>query len=498
MRQDNPLSDLQAQHLKPGDRPISDGTVAGLYLFASTQEGTGKWIFRFKSPLTGKRREMGFGTFPLIPIETARKKALVARECLRRRQDPLEFRKQKGPFSPQLGRVPTFEAAARQFHNQISAEFRSRKHSEQWLQTMEQYVFPMIGKQSFDTLTPENFAACLRPIWLTRPETARRVKQRCTAVVRWALAHQYVSTDPLIHVKALLPRQATRRERIRHFPALSWRAIPDFISKTLRSGDGVHRDMLELVILTACRSGEIRKMQWDEIDFEEKTFTIPASRMKAKVAHRVPLTPRVLQLLENQRDKTALRQGLVYRSRAGTPVTDMALTKFLRDNRVTSDTKGRFATAHGFRSSFRDWASENGYANDLAERTLAHSFRSVIEAAYHRTDLLEQRRIMMLQWENHCRQNVRSDDERRHDLEKKRMEELISEAEAFRKAETIRAYVSAVLDRHNGDPSTVAGRTNLWADWALTRADLIDPVGKKSWCLGDHSQCVLRSCVDCA
>lgn len=472
-----PLNDLQAQKLKPGDRPISDGTVAGLYLFVSTQEGTGKWIFRYKSPLTGKRREMGFGIFPSVPIEAARKKAWIARECLRRRTDPLEFRKQNGPNSAQLGRIPTFEGAARHFHSQIASGFRSQKHSDQWLKSMEEYVFPIIGAQSLDTLTPVRFASCLRPIWLATPETARRVKQRCAAVIRWALAHQYVSADPISHVNALLPRQATRRERVRHFPALPWSKIPDFIATTLRSDDDdIHRMMLELVILTACRSGEIRKMRWDEVDLEEQTFTIPASRMKARVAHRVPLTPRVLVLLELQRDRTSLCQGLVFRSRAGTPVTDMALTKILRENRISSDTKGRFATAHGFRSSFRDWASENGHSNDLADRTLAHSLRSVVEAAYHRTDLLEQRRTLMLQWENHCLHETRSADAHHRDLEQKRLEQLVSKATAFRQAQEIRAYVTAVVKRRSRETSVVNDDVSQWADWALRQADSIDPV----------------------
>ncbi|TNM66143.1 tyrosine-type recombinase/integrase [Aliirhizobium smilacinae] len=477
MARDYPLTDVQAQHMKPGDKPISDGAVLGLYLFASTKEGTGKWIFRYKSPLTGKRREMGFGTFPLVPIETARKKALKARECLLRKMDPLEFREQNGPYSAQLRRIPTFEAAARQLHSQLSSGFRSQKHSDQWLQTMEEYAFPIIGKQSFDTLTPEKFASCLRPIWLTRPETARRVKQRCAAVVRWALAHQYVSTDPMSYVKALLPRQPTRRERVRHFPALPWSMIPEFIATTLRSdGNDVHQTMLELVILTACRSGEIRKMRWDEIDLEEKTFTIPGYRMKARVAHRVPLTPRVLRLLEIQRGKYALHQGLVFKSRAGTPVTDMALTTILRENCVSSDTKGRTATTHGFRSSFRDWASENGHSNNLADRTLAHSLRSVVEAAYHRTDLLEQRAKLMLQWENYCLQKTRSSDEHRRDGEQKRLEQLINKATAFRQAEEIRAYVNAVVARSSGDPFTINDDLSQWADWALRQADSIDPV----------------------
>ncbi|AYC99574.1 site-specific integrase [Neorhizobium sp. NCHU2750] len=480
MHRNYPLSDLQALRMKPGDKPISDGTVLGLYLFASAKEGAGKWIFRYKSPQTGKRREMGFGGFPSVSIDAARKKAEVARECLRRRLDPLEVKKQKGSYSAQMGRIPTFEVVARQYHSQISAGFRSQKHNDQWIYTLEKYVFPIIGKENLATLTPAKFASCLKPIWLAKPETARRVKERCAAVIRWALAHQYLTSDPIANVKALLPRQPTRRERVCHFPALPWRAIPGFIGGTLRSGgDDIHQNMLELVILTACRSGEIRRMQWDEIDFHERTFTIPASRMKAKVAHRVPLTPRVLQILENERNKSALRQGLVFKSRTGAAVTDMALTKILRASRVASDTKARFATTHGFRSSFRDWASENGHSGELADRTLAHSLRSAVEAAYHRTDLLEQRRMLMLQWENYCLQNVRSVDEDRRDAEAKQLDKLIAEAKAFRQAEEIRAYIFAVVDRCDTNSFVVDHRVRQWANWALREVDRIDPTNAK-------------------
>lgn len=160
--------------------------------------------------------------------------------------------------------------------------------------------------------------------------------------------------------------------------------------------------MLELLILTACRSGELRQMHWDEIDFADAIWTVPASRMKAKVIHRVPLTPRAVEILEEQLDKSENGDGLVFPSRSNTAISDMTLTKFLRDKNIASDTPGRIATAHGFRSSFRDWASENGYPKDVAERALAHTVKNAVEAAYHRTDLLEQRRTMMLAWENFC------------------------------------------------------------------------------------------------
>lgn len=158
--------------------------------------------------------------------------------------------------------------------------------------------------------------------------------------------------------------------------------------------------MLEILILTAARSGEVRLMEWPELGLEKGIWTLPAQRMKAKAAHRVPLSPDLIELFERLRQDADLEMTeLVFPSRNNTPVSDMALTKCLRDHKVASDTPGRIATAHEFRSSFRDWASENGYARDLAERALAHTIRNATEAAYHRTDLLEQRREMMSAWE---------------------------------------------------------------------------------------------------
>ena len=159
--------------------------------------------------------------------------------------------------------------------------------------------------------------------------------------------------------------------------------------------------MLEFVILTAARSGEARLMTWDEVDLKQRVWTVPASRMKAKVVHRVPLSDRAVAILAQQR-MAYPEADLVFPAPRGGVFSDMALTKLLRDHRAVSCDQDRTATAHGFRSSFRDWASENGYPRDLAERALAHTISNQAEAAYHRTDLLEQRRSMMETWALHC------------------------------------------------------------------------------------------------
>lgn len=378
------LSDAKARKLKPNDKAVSDGTIVGLYLVPGGSPGSGKWILRFLSPATGKRREMGLGSYPTTSIREARTKAFEARTVIDDGNDPLEIRRKQEREAARLAAVPTFAEAARQHFADKAEGFRNKKHRDQWISTLERFVFPKIGKTRVDELAPADFAACLKPIWLEKAETASRVKQRCDSVMNWAAANGFILASPVGVVDKLLPKQPGKRERVEHHPALPWRLLPSFFAEVLYAGESNNtRQMLELVILTGSRSGELRHMQWHEIDFSHQIWTVPAQRMKAKVAHRVPLGPR-----------------------AKKAVTDMALTNFLHDHEIESDTPGRHATAHGFRSSFRDWASENGYPRDLAERALAHTVKNAVEAAYHRTDLLEQRRPMMMDWERFCRGGI--------------------------------------------------------------------------------------------
>ncbi|TAU72996.1 integrase [Rhizobium leguminosarum] len=312
-------------------------------------------------------------------------------------------RRDRDQETARLAAVPTFEKVARLHHADRIEGFRNRKHIDQWINTLDQYVFPEIGKKLVNALGPADFAACLKPIWLSKPETSSRIKQRCDTVMNWAAAHGYIVASPVRVVDKLLPKQPGKRERVAHQPALPWRDLPTFFSGVPHAGPpNATRQMLELLILTACRSGELRQMQWDEIDFSSAIWTVPAARMKAKFIHRVPLSQKSIQILVGRLEKSETGEGLVFPSRKSTPISDMTLTKFLRDNEVLSDTPGRIATAHGFRSSFRDWASENGYPRDVAERALAHAVKNAVEAAYHRTDLIDQRRAMMSAWEAFC------------------------------------------------------------------------------------------------
>lgn len=366
----------------------------------SASNGAGKWIFRFTSPETRKRRDMGLGSYPSVSIKAARDLAWIARQMVEGGKDPLEERKREDEQKRVLSDMPTFENAARTVHSETSPGFRNRKHIDQWINTLVEYVFPVIGRKKVDEITIGHFAECLRPIWLEKPETASRVKQRCDKVMQWCAAHGFITASPVGVVEQLLPKQPNKRNRVKHHPAVPWRSLPAVYADNIAQGKlSDTKLMLEILILTATRSGEIRLITWDEIDFDKSIWTIPASRMKAEVAHRVPLSSRVLEILQYKRQDVLRNSLLVFSSRKGTPYSDMILTKFLRDQKVESDTPKRVATAHGFRSTFRDWASENGYPRDVAERALAHTIGSATEAAYHRTDLLDKRREMMNAWQ---------------------------------------------------------------------------------------------------
>lgn len=395
------LTDAKARNIAPDDAPIAAGGVPGLFLFPGRTKGRGKWILRFVSPETGKRRDMGLGVYPDLGVAAARKTALGARERIAAGQDPIAQRRASELERRLSQDTPDFQMAACRVHDEIKAGFRNTKHADQWINTLQAHVFPKIGRRPVTELKASDFADVLRPIWLSKPETASRVRQRCDTVMKWCAAHDYIVASPVGVVTKLLAKQPGKRERVEHHPAVPWRKMPDFVQAVLRRGRATEgKQMLELLILTATRSGEIRGMRWDEINFDDAIWTIPAKRMKAKVLHRVPLPGRAVEILASRATYRS-DNPLVFHSRNGTPLSDMVLTKLLRDAKVQSGTPGRTATAHGFRSAFRDWASENGYSRDLAERSLAHTISSSTEAAYHRTDLLEARRPMMEDWANY-------------------------------------------------------------------------------------------------
>lgn len=396
------LSDAKARSIKPDDKPLPHGGITGLTLHPSTTKGRGKWVLRYVSPMTAKRRNAGLGIYPEISIADAGNQARLMREQLAKGLDPLEVKKEEASKPA----IPTVEIAARQVHEQLLPGWRNPKHGKQWISTLEQYAFPIIGRQPINAITPAHIASVLQPIWLAIPETATRVKQRLHAVMAWAWAHGFCQANPVDVVDKLLPLQPSKTIRTQHQPAMDWRILPVFYQQHLANAErfDVSRALLSFVILTGCRSGEARSMRWEELDLDAAIWTIPADRMKTQVIHRIPLSLQAMAVLDKVR---GLHGEWVFPSpRKQVPLTDMALTTLLRRVEAPSTTPGRLATAHGFRSTFRDWCSEQGYPRDLAERALAHLIQNKVEAAYHRTDLLDQRRPMMDAWAEFVTDNL--------------------------------------------------------------------------------------------
>ncbi len=386
------ITDTKARNIKPEDKPIPHGSITGLALHPSTKRGRGKWVLRYLSPVTQKRRNSGLGIYPEISIAEAGKLAAAMREQLAVGIDPLELQKIEKVV------IPTFEEAARKVHAELKSGWKNEKHGKQWLTTLEKHAFHHIGSITLNNLTAANIAAVLRPVWLSHPETAKRTKQRIHTVMAWGWAHGYCAANPVDVVSHLLPQQPSGALRRVHQPAMPWKNIPLFLATHIQQDEfyNVSKALLSFVILTACRSGEARAMRWSEVDFKNAVWTIPAEKMKAGLMHRVPLSKQAMAIIENM---CGLHKELVFPSpRKQIVLSDMVLTAFLRRVKAKSDVPGRVATAHGFRSSFRDWCSEHGYPRDLAERALAHTVQNKVEAAYHRTDLLEQRRPMMQAW----------------------------------------------------------------------------------------------------
>lgn len=387
------LSDRAARAIKPDSKPLAT-EVPGLTLQPTSTAGRGKWNLRYVSPETGKRRDMGLGVFPDKGVAAAAAEARTARELLAAGRDPIHERRAKEA-------VPTFEQAARARWAKVAPSLRNDRHRASWLQSLATHVFPAIGGVKVDALTPRQFADALEPIWLEIPETARRVKARCADVMATCWAQGTVQGNPLDVVGRLLPKQPKRGDQ--HQPAMPWQAVPDFVRAHLSRPPVMGaRAALLFAILTAGRSGEIRGATWAEIDMQAGEWNVPAERMKAGAAHCVPLSAAALELLHQQRAQVASTpDALVFPSLQGKLLSDMALSSLLRKAQAPSDMPGRTATAHGFRASFKNWATDCGFDGELSERALAHAIGNKVRAAYERTTQLEARRAMMDQWGAH-------------------------------------------------------------------------------------------------
>jgi integrase len=367
----------------------SDG--GGLYLEIGTS-GTKRWLLRIQT--NGRRRDFGLGSQRQVSLAEARIKADEFRRCIARGGDPALDRRQSKIFG---GQIPTFEEAARVFHAENLPTWRNAKHGAQVISTLATYAFPQIGNILVSDVTEAQARAVLMIIWLEKPETAKRLRQRISAVIDWARANGYRDTTLDLRTQSLaLPRQ---NKAVQHFRAMPYNQVATFVAalQKLQTTSVTMRLALEFTILTAARIGEVRGAVWSEIDLNVQLWTIPAERMKAAREHRVPLSQRATDILQLMAQRKSNHSDLVFPgSKPGQPISNMALTMFYRRLKVD-------VTTHGFRSTFRDWCSEKTeFPREIAEAALAHQVGSKIERAYARSDLLNRRRDLMDAWAAYC------------------------------------------------------------------------------------------------
>ena len=380
------------------------------------------WVFRFMRQ--GKVRDMGLGAFPKITLAQARQKALEARKVIEGGGDPLTTR-DGAAAAADVAAARTFRRAAEDLIKARGAGWRNEQHKWQWGQSLTNYAYPVFGDSPVQDVDTEAVLLALQPIWNTKPETASRLRGRIEAVLDAAKArHWRTGENPARwkgHLAILLPNP-TKVRKVVHMPSLPWQEMPAFMPALL-SQTAIAAAPLHMLILTASRAGMVRLMTWSEVDLKEKLWTIPGPRMKGGVEHRVPLSTAALRLLEDMAEERRLRLAaritrttpaadLVFPNSNGKALSDMTLTLLLRRmNKVEEGEQppwrdgqtGEPITAHGFRSTFRVWASEQtAYPRETIEAAMAHAVADKVEAAYQRSDLVEKRRALMEEWGCFC------------------------------------------------------------------------------------------------
>jgi integrase len=385
-----------------GPAVLHDG--GGLYLRVSAA-GAKSWVFRFQ--LDGKRRDMGLGPFPDISLAEARGKASAHRKQRHDGIDPLDAKatqRQAQRVAAAKGR--TFRECAALFIEQNRAGWRNAKHRQQWENTLETYVYPTLGELPVAAVEVGLVVQVLDPIWREKPETAGRVRGRIEAVLDAATVRGFrQGPNPAMwkgNLARILPARAKVR-KVKHHAALPFDDMPGFLA-ALRGRESMSAAALEFAILTAARTGEALGATWGEIDLAAKTWTVPAERMKASREHRAPLSDAALAVLEKVRPLALMTDGepdpaapVFPGPRRALPMSNMTLLMLLR--RMKRDD----LTAHGFRSTFSDWAAERtAYPREVVEMALAHTVENKVEAAYRRGDLFDKRHRLMAEWARFC------------------------------------------------------------------------------------------------
>jgi integrase len=375
----NKLSDVKVKGAKKPGR-YSDG--GGLYLNVSAS-GSKSWVFIWARSKVS--REMGLGSYPAVPLSLARTKAADCREAVAQGRDPIADKSKEAE--------PTFGECADKFLASMESSWRSAKHRAQWRMTLSEYCRP-IGDRRVSTIGTDDVLSVLSPIWKTKSETASRIRGRIERVLDFAKAKGWrTGENPALwrgHLKNVLP--ARKKLQRGHHAAMPYADVPAFVARLDRAA--ISARALEILILTACRSGEVILARWPEFDLDAAVWIIPGERMKRGKEHRVPLVPRAVALLRELHE-TRESDWVFPGQKPGRPMSNMALEKLMDRMKV-----GQF-TPHGFRSSFRDWAGdETSFQREVAEAALAHKVGDETENAYRRGTALEKRRKLMTAWAN--------------------------------------------------------------------------------------------------
>lgn len=390
---------LSALKVRSLTKPGTYGDGAGLYLQVRGASNR-SWLYRFK--LNGKPHLMGLGALADVSLAEARDAAATARKLVRQGVDPIAQRRSERADTAAKSRLNTFAEVAEAYVAAHETGWRNARHRQQWRNTLDSYVRPVIGDLGIAAIDTGAIMRVLEPIWRTKPETASRLRGRIESVLDYATARGWrTGENPARwrgHIENLLPPRS-KMVRIKHHAALPWSEIGAFMAR-LREQKGASALALQYVVLTAARTGEILGARWSEIDLGDAMWTVPGNRMKAGREHRVPLSDVAMDVLRDVRalqPQSSPDEFVFPGRRPGIPLSKNVVPNVLR-------TLGRpDLTVHGFRSTFRDWCAEmTNYPNEVAEAALAHTIRDKAEAAYRRGDMMEKRRRLMNDWAAFC------------------------------------------------------------------------------------------------
>ncbi len=371
------LTALKVKNAKPGRH----GDGRGLCLMVK-ESGAKTWVLRMQH--CGRRRDYGLGSVLDVSLAEARDAAWELRRQVRQGIDVVAERRKSRKVTP------SFETATRDCYEALRDGWKNKNYAN-WISSLENHVFPLIGRKPVDQVDSACVVEVLAPIWLDIPETARRVLQRIGTVLDFAYIKGWIAAEiSLRSVRKGLPRQMGKAG---HLAAMPYADVPALMTKLASTSRTTGRDALRFTIYNAVRSNETRFAVWKEFDLDKAIWTIPAARMKARETHVVPLTPPVVALLRQRWNERFSDEGYVFTNNGDKPISDMTMTKALRDCDIED------ATVHGFRSAFTDWTAERtDFPKEVADKALAHKLTNQVEAAYRRTDFFDKRRGLMTQW----------------------------------------------------------------------------------------------------